>query len=139
MPRPKRSRFIRTIPAVTYFKPRGIPMSQLKEVCLGVDELEALRLCDLEGLYHDKAAEMIGVSRQTLGRILEQARKKVVEALVYGKALRIESPPDAQILTQYTCSSCHYQWREAFVLKKTPCCPKCRSEERVIENKGLPI
>lgn len=106
-------------------------MSQLKEVCLGVDELEALRLCDLEGLYHDKAAEMIGVSRQTLGRILEQARKKVIEALVYGKALRIEGPHDAQILTQYTCRLCHYQWQEPFVLKKTPCCPKCRSEEQL--------
>ncbi|MDY7018269.1 MAG: DUF134 domain-containing protein [Nitrospirota bacterium] len=131
MPRPKISRFIRTIPAITYFKPRGVPMSRLEEVRLGVDELEALRLCDMEGLYHDKAADLIGVSRQTLGRILEQARKKVIEALVHGKALRIEGPHDARILTLYTCSSCSYQWQEALEPKKTPFCPKCRSQNKV--------
>jgi len=106
-------------------------MSRLEEVCLGVDELEALRLCDMEGLYHDKAADLIGVSRQTLGRILEQARKKVIEALVHGKALRIEGPHDAQILTVYTCSSCSHQWQEALEPKKTPCCPKCHSQNKV--------
>lgn len=94
---------------------------------MGVDELEALRLCDLEGLYHDRAAELIGVSRQTLGRILEQARKKVIEALVEGKALRIEAPHDAPILTQHTCDSCNYRWQEAIDLKKRPRCPQCRS------------
>jgi predicted Zn-ribbon and HTH transcriptional regulator len=105
---------------------------------LGVDEIEALRLCDLDGLYHDKAAELIGVSRQTLGRILEQARKKVIEALVQGKALRIEATHDARILTQHTCDSCHYQWQEALDLKKRPCCPKCRSQGRIgLNGKGL--
>lgn len=124
-------RFVRTIPSITYFKPRGVPMSRLEEVCLGLDELEALRLCDMEGLYHDKAAELIGVSRQTLGRILEQGRKKVVEALVRGKALRVEAPHDSKILTQYTCNACNYRWQETLELKKTPCCPNCRSQKPV--------
>jgi len=58
-----------------------------------LDELEALRLVDHEGLYQDAAGQRMGVSRQTLGRILESARKKVAGALVLGRALRIEGGP----------------------------------------------
>jgi predicted DNA-binding protein (UPF0251 family) len=64
-------------------------MTVLEEVALSVDELEALRLADLEGLYHDGAAERMRVSRATFGRIVEAARRKVAEALVHGKALKI--------------------------------------------------
>jgi predicted DNA-binding protein (UPF0251 family) len=77
-------------PAATYFKPRGIPMTDLEEVGLGMDELEALRLADLEGCYQEDAAKAMGVSRQTFARIVESARRKVAEALVNGKALRID-------------------------------------------------
>jgi predicted DNA-binding protein (UPF0251 family) len=62
----------------------------LDEVMLGVDEFEAIRLADLEGLYQEVAAERMGVSRQTFGRIVAAGRAKVAEALVKGKALRIE-------------------------------------------------
>jgi predicted DNA-binding protein (UPF0251 family) len=65
-------------------------MRMLEQVALTVDELEALRLADLEGLYQEQAAEEMGVSRQTFGRILEAAHKKVADALVGGKALSIE-------------------------------------------------
>jgi predicted DNA-binding protein (UPF0251 family) len=65
-------------------------MDTLEEVVLAVEELEALRLADLDGLYQDKAADQMGVSRATFGRIVEAARRKVSEALVLGKALRIE-------------------------------------------------
>jgi uncharacterized protein len=64
-------------------------MAHLEEVALAVDELEALRLADLDGLYHGDAAERMGVSRATFGRIVETARRKVAEALVRGKALKI--------------------------------------------------
>ena len=57
---------------------------------LGIDELEALRLADLEGLYQEDAARQMNVSRQTFGRIVAAARKKVAEALVRGRSLRIE-------------------------------------------------
>jgi len=75
---------------VRYFKPRGIPLSALEEVVLGLDEMEAVRLADGEGLYQEQAAEKMGISRQTFGRIIESAHKKIAEALVAGKALRIE-------------------------------------------------
>jgi len=62
----------------------------LAEVVLGFDELEALRLADCEGLSHEEVGKRMNVSRSTAGRILESARRKVADALVMGKALRIE-------------------------------------------------
>lgn len=88
--RPKKCRKIGCSISGGYFKPRGIPMSELLEVELLPDELEAFRLADYQGLYHQEAAEKMGVSRQTFGRILASARKKIAEALVLGKALKIE-------------------------------------------------
>ena len=76
-------------PNITYFKPRAVPLSILEEVDLGVDELEALRLCDLKTLSQAKAAEKMGISQSTLGRILTSARKKIAEALIKGKAIKI--------------------------------------------------
>jgi len=90
MPRRKRCRRVAGLPAVGYFKPQGVPLRTLEQVCLTVDELEAVRLADGQGLYHADAAEKMGISRQTFGRILESARKKIADALVHGKALQIE-------------------------------------------------
>jgi len=78
------------VPEVRYFKPRGIPLSQLEEVVLGVEGLEALRLAHIEGLYQQEASERMRVSRATFGRVLEAAHRKVSRALVEGRALRIE-------------------------------------------------
>lgn len=90
MTRPKTLRLIDTIPTVKWFKPTGIKMCDLEEVSLTFDEIEAVRLADLESLYQEKVAERMGVSRQTVGRILVAARKKIAEALVNGKAIRLE-------------------------------------------------
>lgn len=72
------------------FKPAGVPASRSSEIVLGIDELEALRLADLEGLYQEHAAKQMNVSRQTFGRIVSSARKSVAQALVQGRSLRIE-------------------------------------------------
>ena len=90
MPRPRRCRRVGHLPQSTYYKPRGVPLSILEHVNLTVDELEAIHLADLEGLYQAEAADSMNVSRQTFGRILESAHKKIAEALVHGKALSIE-------------------------------------------------
>jgi uncharacterized protein len=87
--RPVINRLVRGKPAVTYFKPQGIPMQELSEVNLTEDGLEALRLADFEGLYQDEAARRMGVSRPTFGRILSDARRIVAEAIIVGKAIRI--------------------------------------------------
>ena len=68
-------------------------MKELEENHLALDELEVLRLVDFEALSHEQAGERIGVSRGTIGRLLERGRRKVVDALLHGKALRIEGGP----------------------------------------------
>jgi len=90
MARPPCCRRIHFSPNAIYFKPRGIPCSALDEVILTKDEWEAMRLADLEGLYQESAAEMMKVSRATFGRIIESAHRKIADALVNGKALKIE-------------------------------------------------
>lgn len=89
MPRPRCPRRISFSPTVTYFKPAGIPLRDLAEVELAADELEALRLADVEDLYHTEGARRLGVSRQTFDRVVRAARRKVAKALVEGLALRI--------------------------------------------------
>ncbi len=90
MPRPIKPRRISFNPEAVYFKPRAVPLSTLEEVSLGMDELEAIRLCDLENLDQIKAAKKLNISQSTLGRILTSARKKISDALINGKAIKIE-------------------------------------------------
>ena len=89
MVRPIKPRRVLFDPDVVYFKPRAIPLSMLEEVNLSLDELEALRLCDLRNLEQKEAAKKMKISQSTLQRILTSARKKVAEALTKGKAIKI--------------------------------------------------
>jgi predicted DNA-binding protein (UPF0251 family) len=75
---------------VNYFKPRGIPVEMLEEVTLTLDELEALRLADAEGMYQEDAAQHMGISRQTFGMIIDRAHQKTADVLLHAKALKIE-------------------------------------------------
>ena len=90
MVRPVKPRFVRGPPWINYFKPRGIPLSTLNEVVLKVEELEAIKLKDLENLDQEKCAKKMKISRGTFQRILNSAKKKIADALVNGKAIRIE-------------------------------------------------
>ncbi|MBN1123785.1 MAG: DUF134 domain-containing protein [Sedimentisphaerales bacterium] len=90
MPRPKHCRRVGIMPQCGFFKPQGAPMRFLEHVALTIDEFEAVRLADWEGLYQADAAEQMNISRQTFGRILDSSHKKIADALVHGKALRIE-------------------------------------------------
>ncbi len=88
--RPTQCRSIQDIPKITCFRPDGVPLHELQSIVLTVDELEAIRLADKEGLYQADAAIRMNVSRPTFGRILEAAHKKVAEAIVDGKKLCIQ-------------------------------------------------
>ncbi|MEI6092654.1 MAG: DUF134 domain-containing protein [bacterium] len=88
--RPKKGRKTCCKPCSNYFKPRGIPLSDLCEITLAPDEIEAIKLADLEGLYQDDAAKKMKISRQTFGRIIKSAHKKISDAIINGKALKIE-------------------------------------------------
>ena len=89
MVRPKKCRMVDAEPGVDYFKPRGIPLMELEEVELSVEEFEAIRLKDHEGNEQKKVAGQMGLSQPTLNRLLKSAHKKIAEALVNGKAIKI--------------------------------------------------
>ncbi|HKL83033.1 MAG TPA: DUF134 domain-containing protein [Desulfobacter sp.] len=88
MPRPKRPRCIASKPAIKGFKPRGI--EETGEVILSLEEFEALRLIDYEGMDQSGAAQVMDVSRQTVGRVLKSARYKIAESLVTAKRLTLQ-------------------------------------------------
>lgn len=90
MPRPRICRRVGLEPDVTYFKPAGVPIRQLEEVILTVDEFEAIRLKDLEGLEQGEAAKKMNISQPTFFRLLDSARKKIADAIINGKAIKIE-------------------------------------------------
>jgi len=90
MVRPRMCRRVRFQAKIKYFKPQGIPMRQLEEVFLSKEEVEALKLKDFDGLGQVEAAEKMNTSQSTFQRILASARKKITEAMIQGKALRIE-------------------------------------------------
>ncbi len=101
------------MPSVRHFKPQGVPLAELEEVVLAEDELEAMRLADVEGLYHESAAERMNVSRPTFGRILAQARRAVATAITHGKALRIEGGVVEQVPQRGRCrrGRCRRGWK----------------------------
>lgn len=90
MPRPRRCRRVGFNPNVVYFKPQGIRMRELGEVILPFDEFEAVRLKDLEGFDQDEAAKRMGISQPTFHRLVISARRKLADAIVKGKAIKIE-------------------------------------------------
>jgi len=90
MVRPKLCRRVRFNPDVTYFKPRGIPLTELDEVILHVEEYEAVRLKDLEGFEQEECAKKMNISQPTFHRLVLSARKKIADAIVNGKAIKIE-------------------------------------------------
>jgi len=90
VPRPKKQRHCQLKLCGHAFKPTGRPLRDLRPIILQRDELEVLRLCDLEGLFQEQAGERMGVSRGTVQRILTNARRKVTEALLVGAALVFE-------------------------------------------------
>ena len=90
MARPIRNRRVFSEPEVVYFKPAGVPMRELEEVTLAVEELEALRLCDAEEINQKEASEKMNISQPTFHRLISSARKKIAKALTKGNAIRIE-------------------------------------------------
>ncbi len=107
MSRPKQFRKIVSPPLMTGFKPFGIPRSQLEGVVLHYDEYEAVRLLDYEGLMQEQAAERMNVSRPTLTRIYESARKTIAKAFVEGKMIVIEGGNVDFGRQWFRCRKCH--------------------------------
>lgn len=90
MTRPKRKRRLQFNPEVSYFKPQGIPLKFLEEIIILADEIEALKLHDVDGLDQKNAAQEMGISQPTFARTLDSVYKKIAYALIEGKAIRFK-------------------------------------------------
>ena len=91
MPRPWRQRRVHISPEATHFKPQGIPLANLESITLHFDELEAVRLVDFAEMEQTAAAKKMAVPTTTFQRTLYSARKKIAEALIYGKAIEMKN------------------------------------------------
>jgi predicted DNA-binding protein (UPF0251 family) len=115
------------IPEFNYFKPAGIPMVNLQEVGLLVEEIEAIRLKDIEKLEQEECAAKMSISRTTFSRILDSAREKIADALLSGKAIRIQGGNFEMAVRRYRCIRGH-EWEvpfESLVNEPPEICPKC--------------
>jgi predicted DNA-binding protein (UPF0251 family)/DNA-directed RNA polymerase subunit RPC12/RpoP len=130
VPKPKKERLVKYPPHVVLFKPQGIPAYMLEQVVVTVDEYEAVRLMDFEGLDQEEAAKRMGVSRATGARIMESAHKKIAEALTQGKAIRIEGGSYVIQMDRYWCQGCGEYW-EMKERANASQCPSCGSREFV--------
>lgn len=131
MPRRPIQRAVGGVPRVTLFKPAGVPGRDLEQLPLAVDEFEAIRLVDLDGLSHEQAAAVMGVSRQTIGRVLEHGRAQVAEALVHGKAILVGGGPYRVEQRSLCCSSCGTAWEALVGFEGSAACPECGSAKVV--------
>lgn len=127
MPRPHKPRLVSAMPRYTYFKPTGIPMPLLEEIVLTVDEVEALRLKDIEKLEQHDCATRMNVAQSTLQRILVSAHEKVSKAIIEGKALRIHGGPYA-LEGELLCPHCRRR-RQGVGISDKESCPDCSDQE----------
>lgn len=88
--RPKRKRRISFVPEITYFKPAGVPLRKLQEEVLTLDEVEALRLSDIQNLDQETASKKMGIARITYLNVLHSAHKKVATSLIFGKSIQLK-------------------------------------------------
>jgi uncharacterized protein len=129
MPRPPKCRLIAAGPPLSAFKPAGVPGHELETIELALDELESLRLADLEGLYHEAAARRMQISRPTFGRLLKTARHKVACALFQSKMLLFKGGPVAvRGMRTFECSDCTTRFGEPYGTGHPKGCPKCSSQ-----------
>jgi len=127
MARPPKCRRVAFFPKVTYFKPAGIPLRLLEESRLSVEEAEAVRLKDLQGYDQEECARRMNISRPTLQRVLTAARRKMADAILHGKAIRIEGGNFEMAWHQFRCLNGH-EWDVPFeVIESGPpqTCPTC--------------
>jgi uncharacterized protein len=126
MARPQKCRRVEFLPNVTFYKPAGVPLRDLEEVGLAIEEAEALRLKDLEGLEQEEGAAKMNISRPTFQRILAGARKKLADALLNGKAIRIEGGNFEMSWHHFRCQKGH-EWETETPQNVVPTrCPHCR-------------
>ena len=126
MPRPQKKRSVNFPPSWTSFKPVGIRSKELETISLGLDEFEAIRLADYEGLDHAESAVLMEISRSTFSRLVERARQKVAVFIIEGQRLQIDGGEIHFHGNVIQCAVCAHQF--AAPLNEQPTeCPACGS------------
>lgn len=133
MARPTKWRKIEHVPAIAFFVPTEEGLAQVAENTLKLEELEAVRLKDLEGLEQGECADRMGVSRPTFQRILISAREKIADSLVNGKTIHIEGGNFTKNICPVRCLECGKVWSESFenleaIHDGNLSCPACTSK-----------
>ncbi len=124
-------RRVSCLPKATYYKPREIPLCDLEIIKLNIEELEAIRLCDLLQTEQNDAADMMGISRKTFWNDLQKARQKVADALVNGKAIEISGGDyvnSGVCNTEFLCRECGHAWESPCGGGRPLTCPGCASK-----------
>lgn len=139
MSRPKKLRRVEFIPHIQNFIPEVIDSDNLTENILNIEELEALRLKDLQHLEQEECAKNMEVSRQTFQRVLSSAREKIADSLINGKAIRIEGGNFTRNICPVHCLDCGKEWDESYenlhgkIIDIT--CPSCGSKKVICTQK----
>ncbi len=134
MARPTKWRKIENTPAVPYFIPSDKDLPEVDKNVLKLEELEAIRLKDLEGMEQEECAARMEVSRPTFQRILISAREKIADSLINGKTILIEGGNFTLNICPVKCSNCGKEWMESYenldaIKRGEYVCPNCRSSE----------
>jgi predicted DNA-binding protein (UPF0251 family) len=140
MSRPQKCRRVASVPGTTFFKPAGIPIRSLEEIRLSLEEVEALRLKEIEGLDQKAASERMNISRPTFQRVLAAARHKVADALLNAKAMRITGGNVEMASSRLRCRRGH-EWDTPYEVIGPPVaaiCPTCNTPGELTQLPILP-
>lgn len=139
MARPPKWRKVEFIPRIQHFVPLDVRADSMEENVLRIEEVEAIRLKDLERLEQEECAVRMEISRQTFQRILNNARVKIADSIVYGKAIRIEGGNFTRNICPVRCLDCGKEWEESYenfqkIINGLYSCPGCQSKRIVCFN-----
>ena len=135
MPRPTKFRKVEFFPEDTYFVPWGKPKCEIEEIVVKVEELEAMRLKDIEDLNQEECAEKMQVSRQTFQNIIDSARKKIAVALTQGKAIKIGGGHYTTNFCEFKCLDCEKVYEIKYEQDRLKC-PICGSQKVMCDKKA---
>ena len=135
MPRPVKYRRVENLPQYTYFVPAGRRKCEIEDIIIKVEELEAMRLKDIEELNQEECAERMRVSRQTFQNIIDSARKKIATAIIEGKAINISGGNYTKNVCQFKCVTCGKIYEIKYEEDRS-ICPVCGSKHVMCSKKS---
>lgn len=136
MPRPPKWRKVEFIPDIQCFVPLNAQSKNVGENILKIEEIEAIRLKDIEKFEQEECAEKMEISRQTFQRILAKGREKIADSIINGKAIRIEGGNFTRNICHVVCLDCKKEWNESYenfqkIISGEYLCPNCNSKRVV--------